>query len=92
MDASTSTSNIHVRFTTSTLKSIDQFFGERKRNAFIRASTEKELKKLRMLRTLEKTFGAWSTEDHPELSRGSIAYQRKLRKEGEKSFRKKIHS
>lgn len=91
MTPSTSFSDIHVRFPSTTLESIDDLLGERKRNTFIRASTEKELQKLRMLRSLEKSFGAWSHEKHPELKGGSVAYQRKLRKESEKRFLKKTH-
>jgi hypothetical protein len=48
----------------------------------LRAATY-ELKCQRQLAALRAATGAWKLADHPELKAGSVAYQRKLRAEGE---------
>ncbi len=40
----------------------------------------KELKRIKLARALQRSFGAWKDKDHPELKAGTGAYVRKLRK------------
>jgi hypothetical protein len=47
-----------------------------------------ELKCQRQLAALRTATGAWKLADHPELKGGSVAYQRKLRAEGERRLKR----
>lgn len=40
----------------------------------------KELKRLKLQKAIQTSFGAWKDEDHPELKAGTLTYIRKLRK------------
>jgi heme oxygenase len=40
----------------------------------------KELKRLKLEKVLDESFGAWNVKDHPELKGGTDAYVRRLRK------------
>lgn len=55
----------------------------RKRNQFIVELIERELRRMRLLRTLEETRGAWSDEDYPHLkTREDVdRYVRQLREQ-----------
>ncbi len=40
----------------------------------------KELKRMKLSKALQRSFGAWKEKDHPELKSGTGVYIRKLRK------------
>jgi len=40
----------------------------------------KELKRLKLKKTLQDVFGAWKETDHPELKQGTERFVRRLRK------------
>jgi Arc/MetJ-type ribon-helix-helix transcriptional regulator len=40
---------------------------------------KKELLRMRFRRALDKSFGAWKQEDHPELEQGTEQFVRRLR-------------
>ena len=59
------------------------YIPERERTQFIVDVLGKELRRRRLLNALEKAYGAWKLEDHPELATGEdidrwIAEQRKI--------------
>lgn len=41
---------------------------------------ERELRRIRFLKSIEKQFGAWKKEPHPELKMGVERYIRSLRR------------
>lgn len=41
---------------------------------------KKELKRIKLNRYLQESFGAWNKEDHPELADGTAEYIRRIRK------------
>lgn len=41
---------------------------------------KKELKRIKLERALEESFGVWNDNNHPELAEGTDKYIRKLRK------------
>lgn len=43
-------------------------------------AVERELKRIRFLNSLERQFGAWAHEPHPELRRGVEQHIRRLRR------------
>jgi hypothetical protein len=43
-------------------------------------AVRRELKRLRLVKAIKTSFGAWQGEDHPELEEGVDACVRKLRK------------
>ena len=51
----------------------------REQSRFVAEALRKELKKLRLESALEKSFGAWGDNDHPELSGGTEQFVRKTR-------------
>ncbi len=67
---------------------IDTVVGKRGRSMFLVQAAEKELMRLRQLKALENTAGAWKDEDHPELKEGAAKWVEKMRREDEKRFKK----
>ncbi len=41
---------------------------------------KKELKRIKLSRNLQESFGAWNKENHPELADGTDEYIRRIRK------------
>jgi hypothetical protein len=64
----TPTRRIIVAFPESLLGDIDRFVPARKRNEVIVAATEDLVRKMRLLVVLDETAGAWTDENHPDLS------------------------
>ena len=54
----------------------------REQSKMVTEALKRELKRLRLQRVLESSFGAWRGEDHPELKKGPDPFVRKLRKTG----------
>jgi hypothetical protein len=53
---------------------------KRELSKFVAEAIRKELKRLQFRQALEASFGAWRDEDHPELTKGTDAYVRTVRK------------
>jgi hypothetical protein len=53
---------------------------KRQQSKVVAEALRKELKRIRLERVLESSFGAWKDKDHPELKRGTEAFVRDLRK------------
>jgi len=65
------TRQISIRFPTTLLNEMEGLLAEGERSNFVVEATARELRKLRMKRALEKAFGAWQAEDHPEFKDSS---------------------
>ena len=53
---------------------------KRQQSKVVAEALRKELKRLKLKKTLHDSFGAWKDKDHPELKEGIEAFVRKLRK------------
>lgn len=49
-----------------------------------------DVKRVKQLKALEFSFGAWSLADHPELAESSAAYVRKIRTEPDERFEEAV--
>ena len=59
---------IEVMFPVDLLEDLDRLAPSGKRDAIIIAATAEYVRKIKTLRALKETAGAWSTESHPELA------------------------
>jgi len=62
------TRRINVTLPVDLLQELKRHTGRRERNRFIVEATEKELRRRKLLVALADSAGAWSEEDHPDLS------------------------
>jgi hypothetical protein len=53
---------------------------KRELSRFVEAALEKELKRLKLEKALQVSFGAWKVEEHPELVQGVEKFARTIRK------------
>jgi hypothetical protein len=53
---------------------------KREQSKVMAEALRKELKRLKLQKALETSFGAWKDKDHPELSHGTDTFVRNLRK------------
>ena len=53
---------------------------KREQSKIMAEALRKELKRLKLQRALETSFGAWKDKDHPELSKGTDTFIKSLRK------------
>lgn len=51
----------------------------RQQSKVVTEALRKELKRIKLAKTLETSFGAWKSKDHPELNRGTNAFVRGIR-------------
>ena len=52
----------------------------RQQSKVVTEALRKELKRLKLAKALETSFGSWKSKDHPELSSGTDAFVTELRK------------
>ena len=52
----------------------------RQQSRFVAEALKKELRRVRLSKAIETSFGAWKEADHPELSKGAGTFVRNLRK------------
>jgi hypothetical protein len=62
------------------LDELKRSVSKRKQSKVVADALRKELKRLKLERVLNSSFGAWKDKEHPELKGGSAAYVRSLRK------------
>lgn len=79
---------LHIVIPESLAREIDRMVGKRGRSKFLTQAAEQELKRLRMLKALQRAAGSWKDEDHPELRRGAARWVAKLRKLDERRISK----
>ena len=61
------------------IAAIDKLVGKRGRSAFLTELAQREIKIRHQREVLAETAGAWKSEDHPELDRGSAAWVDQIR-------------
>jgi len=52
----------------------------REQSKVVAEALRRELRRLRLRKALETSFGAWEEKDHPELASGAETFVRRLRK------------
>jgi len=52
----------------------------RQQSKVVTDALRKELKRIKLAKVLETSFGAWKSKDHPELNKGTEAFVREIRK------------
>jgi len=73
----------HVVIAEELVSQIDRLVGKRGRSRFLSQAAEQELKRLRILKALERAAGSWKAEDHPELKGGAARWVAQLRRRDE---------
>lgn len=79
---------LHVVIPEGLAREIDRLVGTRGRSRFLSQAAERELKRLRMLKALERAAGSWKEEDHPELTGGAARWVAELRRLDERHRQK----
>ena len=51
----------------------------RQQSKVVTEALRKELKRIKLAKVLETSFGAWKSKDHPELNKGTEAFVRGIR-------------
>jgi metal-responsive CopG/Arc/MetJ family transcriptional regulator len=76
---------VHFTFPTTIINELEQFVDYRKRSEFVALATKKELEKLKLLKAIENSGGAWTDIEHPELKDEEhiASFVRNLRRESE---------
>jgi hypothetical protein len=69
---------------------IDTLVGKRGRSSFLAQAARRELKRLRVLKALERAAGSWKDRDHPELKKGAAKWVDDLRREDERRLQELI--
>jgi hypothetical protein len=80
------TKRTHIVIPQDLASQIDTLVGKRGRSGFLARAARNELKRLRMLKALERAAGSWKDKDHPELRRGAAPWVEGLRKSDERRF------
>jgi hypothetical protein len=52
----------------------------RQQSKVVSEALRKELKRIKLEKALQTSFGAWKDKDHPELKKGTDAYIRTMRR------------
>jgi len=79
----------HILLPEDLAREIDAIAGRRGRSAFLVKTAEEAVRRAKLLQILESGEPIWKDEDHPELAKGSAAWVRKLRRESERSSRRR---
>ena len=51
----------------------------RQQSKVVTEALRKELKRIKLAKVLETSFGTWKSKDHPELNKGTEAFVRGIR-------------
>ena len=62
------------------LEELKATVSKRQQSKVVAQALKKELKRLRLEKALDNSFGAWKDSDHADLKGGTEAFVRKLRK------------
>ncbi len=76
----------HILLPQELVGEIDAIVGPRKRSAFLVETARAEIRRRRLLQFLESGKPAWGNKDHPELAKGSAAWVRQQRQEGQTRY------
>jgi hypothetical protein len=85
---------INISFPKKLVDELSSLVPPGKRSHLVVEATQKELQKIRRLRILEKTAGAWQDSSHPDLKTiGDVCnWVNRLRQSDEKRLRKIVKS
>ena len=67
---------------------IDDVVGKRGRSKLLVQAGWREVKRLRLIRALDRAAGSWKDKDYPHLKHGAARWVRKMRRESETRFRR----
>jgi hypothetical protein len=81
------TKRAHILLPQDLVREIDSIVGPRGRSAFLVETAREAVRRRKLLRFLESDTPGWKDADHPELSGGSGAWVRQLRKESDRRGR-----
>lgn len=62
------------------LDDLKRSVSKRQQSKVVAEALRKELKRLKLEKTIQTSFGAWKDKDHPELKSGVSPYVRNMRK------------
>ncbi|MDD5434857.1 MAG: hypothetical protein PH343_05450 [Nitrospira sp.] len=62
------------------LEELKKTVSRRQQSKVVAEALRKELKRLKLKKAIEGSFGAWNVNEHPELKSGTEAYVRSTRK------------
>jgi len=82
------TRRAHVVLPEDLVREIDSLVGSRGRSNFLVETAREAIRRRKLLKFLDERKVVWNDADHPELSGGSAAWVRKIRRESEKRFKK----
>lgn len=71
----------HIVIPEHLVKEIDMLVGTRQRSSFLTQAAERELMRLRQLKAIDASSGAWQDRDHPELKDRSTKWVKDVRRE-----------
>lgn len=74
------------------LSEMDKFVSPRRRSEFVAEAAWEKLERLRLVRALERAAGAWSDENHPELTSPAAVkrYLRQIRSQTARRLTKRV--
>src|SRR6266568_5614953 len=82
------TRRAHVVLPEDLVREIDSIVGSRGRSNFLVETAREAIRRRKLIQFLDNERPAWKDVDHPELSRGSAVWVRKVRRDSEKRLRK----
>jgi len=62
------------------LEELKKTVNRRQQSKVVTDALRRELKRLKLERVIQSSFGAWKDKEHPELRAGTEAFVRRLRK------------
>ncbi|NCO67582.1 MAG: hypothetical protein COY75_08905 [Nitrospirae bacterium CG_4_10_14_0_8_um_filter_41_23] len=62
------------------LDELKKSVAKREQSKVVTEALKKELKRMKLEKAIQSSFGAWKHEDHPELKKGTGTFIRKLRR------------
>ncbi len=80
------TKRTHVVIPSDLVEEIEMLVGPRAKSKFIVSAVNRELKRIKQGKALDKARGAWKDEDHPELNCGSEEWVKKIRQDVERAI------
>jgi len=71
----------HIVLPSNLLSEVDALVGPRGRSAFVAETIEQEIRRRRLLQILNNPKSILEKKEYPELRKGGVAFERRLRKQ-----------
>jgi hypothetical protein len=71
----------HIVLPSNLLSEVDALVGPRGRSAFVAETIEQEIRRRRLLQILNDPKSILEKKEYPELRKGGVAFERRLRKQ-----------